>query len=506
MEKTVILETKELTKSFPGVCALKAVNLVIMEGEVHCIVGMNGAGKSTLIKLLMGALMPDSGEILVEGESVRFLTPAQAQAKGIACVYQELDLIPDLDVVENVWLNHEKVGKRFLLNRRAMEQETLSLLSSIGVSIPLNVQIRHLTVSERQLVALARALSFKPRILIMDEPTSALSRIEQEHLFNIVRQLRNNKISVIYISHRLEEIMDIGDRVTVLRDGQLVSTKDINDVTKEHIIEMMLGRKLENEFPERREVVLSNISAETVLSVRHLSIAKKVHDVSFDLKHGEILGFFGMVGAGKTEILKALVGAIKSKGQIMIEGKELQIRSPIDALRHGIGLIPEDRKDEGILSELSVMENVGIVAYHRARRMFLINFQYVEKLVQEYVSSLDIKTPSLRQLMRNLSGGNQQKAIVARWLVERKHILLLDEPTRGIDVNSKADIYRLIFQLAAEGISIIVASSELEEITHICDRILIIYDGHIVREVNAGEVSNEEILFEATGGLQYAYN
>ena len=487
---TLLLDMRHIDKSFPGVHALKNVSMKLHRGEVLGLVGENGAGKSTLIKVLGGAHPPDGGEILIEGQPVNIPSPTAAQQAGISIIYQEFNLIPDLTVRENIFLGREKT--RMGLVRAAEEhQKTLQLFRKIGINIDANARCSELTVAQQQTVEIAKALSVNAKIIVMDEPTATLTTQETEHLFAIVRDLKSHGLGIIYISHRLDEIFEVADRAMVLRDGEHVDTQDINNITREKLIEMMVGRPVESEFPKR-----AASPGRERLRVEDLCRGKAVRNVSFSARAGEVLGFAGLVGAGRTETMRLIFGADKpDKGRIFINGRKTDIRSPGDAIRNRICLLTEDRKGQGLVLIHSCRENFGLPNLDRLVRGMFLDQRRERKEFSVFVESLKIKTSSQEQLTMNLSGGNQQKVVLAKWLARNADIMIFDEPTRGIDVGTKYEIYLLMNRLADEGKAIIMISSELSEILGLSDRIIVMHEGRVKGEItDVPNTTQEDIL------------
>ncbi len=487
-----LLSMRGIDKRFPGVHALKDVDLSLGEGEVLALLGENGAGKSTLIKVLGGAHTPDAGTVTISGTETVIASPSDAEEAGVAVIYQEFNLVPTLSATDNIFLGCERTGGFGFIKRGEQEAEARALFDKIGIDVDPSIPCGQLTVAQQQGVEIAKALSKDARILVMDEPSATLTLQEVERLFDIIRELTGNGIGVIYISHRLEEIFDIADRVTVLRDGELVDTEPVSEVNRESLIEMMVGRKLENEFPHR-EPEIRNVR----LSVKGLKRAPKVDDVSFDIRAGEVLGLTGLVGAGRTETARLIFGAdAREAGEIVLDGKSVAIFSPRDAIRSGICLLTEDRKSQGLVLGRSVRENFGLpnLASFTGRGAMLDRRKESEAFA-EFVESLRIKIPHQEQVARNLSGGNQQKVVLAKWLFRNAEVIIFDEPTRGIDVGAKFEIYTLINDLAAKGKAILMISSELPEVLGMSDRILVMHEGRITGEIeNARTATQEDIM------------
>lgn len=500
-KKEVILRLEGISKAFPGVQALKNVDLELQAGEVLALVGENGAGKSTLVKILSGAYRKDSGRIFLNGREVEIENPYHAQQLGISVIYQEFNLTPNQTVAANIFIAREPVRRGIgrvipIVDRRTMEQEAQKYLDRVGARISATTLVRDLSVAERQMVEIAKALAVNARIIIMDEPTSALGEDEVETLFGIIASLKEEGIGVIFISHRLEEVFRIADRVVVLRDGQRVGSGPINELTPDQVIHWMVGRELKEMFPKER----AEIGA-PLLEVRGLTRRGVVENVSFTLRRGEILGFAGLVGAGRTETARVIFGADpKDAGEIYINGEKVDIRSPADAIKAGIGLVPEDRGNQGLVLDLSVEENIGLPTLNRyTLARVLLSLSRLRQIAQEYVQKLNIRTPHLRQKVKFLSGGNQQKTILAKWMAAQPRILIMDEPTRGIDVGAKAEVHALMSQLARSGVGIIMISSELPEILGMSDRILVMCEGRVAAILDRAEATPEAIMAYASG-------
>ncbi|HSK68718.1 MAG TPA: sugar ABC transporter ATP-binding protein [Candidatus Limnocylindria bacterium] len=466
-----------ITKVFPGVTALKDVTLTIRRGEVHALVGENGAGKSTLMKILSGVHKPTSGEILLDGQAVSLSNVRDAQEKGISIIFQEFNLVNTLSIAENIYLG--RYPGRGGVDWKRMRGKAEGLLRQLGFDIDVNRVVGTLSTAEKQLVEIAKALSFEAKIIVMDEPTSSLTKRETELLFPIIDRLRSGGITVIYITHKLEEIYRLCDRVTVLRDGEVAGVHPLSEVSQAQIIEKMVGRAVDMEFPARASAI-----GEVVLSVRGLGRAGKLSDISFDLHRGEILGFAGLVGAGRTELAEALFGASpKTSGEMRIGGTPVHIGSTAAGLARSIGMLTEDRKETGLILGMDIPRNVTVTKLRAVSGRLFLSARRENAAAQEYVGKLNIKTPSLRQTTVNLSGGNQQKVVMAKWLFSDAQILILDEPTRGIDVGAKYEIYLLMNRLASEGKSIIMISSELPEVIGMSDRVLVMHEGKVKGEL-----------------------
>ncbi len=486
-----LLEMRGIVKTFPGVRALDGVDLKLHAGEVLALMGENGAGKSTLMKVLSGVHQPDSGEILVDGTARHFSRPAESQAAGISIIYQELDLIPQLTVAENLFLGRERTHRFGILDSRDEARETREQLDKLGVELNPAAKVESLTVAEQQFVEIAKALAVDARIVVMDEPTAALSQREVERLFEIIDGLKARGIGVIYISHRMEEVDRVADRVTVLRDGAYIGELEAEELDREAIIQMMVGRSLDAEFPKQPAAI-----GDVLLEVKNLQRAPKVVNVSFELRRGEVLGLTGLIGAGRTEAARLIFGADRSTGgEIRVAGKKVDIRSPQDAVRHGICLLPEDRKGQGLVLGRSVRENFGLPNLNQLRRGPFIDEALERKKFAQFHESLSIRVPSSETAASSLSGGNQQKIVLAKWLERETEIVIFDEPTRGIDVGTKVEIYQLMNRLAAAGKAILMISSELPEVLGMSDRILVMHEGEIAGEItDPSSATQEDIL------------
>lgn len=478
-----------IQKSFPGVHALRGIDLTLHAGEVLALLGENGAGKSTLLKALGGAHTPDAGTIQIDGRDVSLKSPLEAQRAGIAVIYQEYNLIPALSSCENIFLGRERTTFGFL-RRGGERKKAVELFQQLGANINPDMPCGWLSVAEQQVVEIAKAMSLDARILVMDEPTAALTPPEVDKLLAMVRDLKARGIGIIYVSHRLEEIQRIADRVMVMRDGQSVAASPIAEANRQQIIEWMVGRKLENEFPSRK----GNFG-EPRLSVRHLSRGSKVRDVSFEIRRGEILGMTGLVGAGRTETARLIFGADRrDSGEIALDGRPLEIREPRDAIRAGICLLTEDRKRQGLVLGQSILHNYGLPNLKRLSNCGFVRHREERRTFGEYVTQLSIKAPHAGQLARNLSGGNQQKVVLAKWLEANCDAILFDEPTRGIDVGAKFEIYQLMHALAAQGKAILMISSELPEILGMADRILVMREGRLAGEIVDVKGTSQEAI------------
>ncbi len=491
----VILTMKGIDKSFPGVHALDHVDLEVRKGEVHALMGENGAGKSTLMKVLTGIYHKDSGTITYEGKEVEFSNPREAQDAGIVIVHQELNMMGHLTVAQNIFIGREFM-KGKLIDDKKMNEEAKKLFNQLGIDIDPTETMSRLTVGKQQMCEIAKAISHDAKVIIFDEPSAALTEAEIEELFKIIRDLRKKQLGIVYISHRMDEIKVITDRVTVMRDGGYVGTLITEECTKDDIINMMVGRVI-YEDPKTESAVPKD--APVVLKVEHLNAGRMVKDVSFELRKGEILGFSGLMGAGRTETARALFGADpKQSGDIYVNGEKVDIKNPQDAVKCGIGYLSEDRKRYGIVVDKTVAENSTMASLEFYMKGMFIDKKKENEAAQKYVDLLRTKTPGVDQLVVNLSGGNQQKVVIAKWLIRNCDILIFDEPTRGIDVGAKSEIYQLMNELAAEGKSIIMISSEMTEILRMSDRIIIMCEGRKTGELAIEEATQERIMHAAT--------
>ena len=499
----VILTMKDIDKSFPGVHALDHVNFEVKRGEVHALMGENGAGKSTLMKVLTGIYQKDSGSIVYKGQETEFHNTREAQDAGVVIVHQELNMVGDLTVAQNIFIGREP-KKGFRIDDKKMIEDSKKLFQDLNIEINPKEKMKNLTVGKQQMCEIAKAISHKAEVIIFDEPSAALTEKEIADLFEIIRDLRKKNLGIVYISHRMDEIKTITDRVTVMRDGGYVGTLITKDSTKEDIINMMVGRVI-YEDPKEHSMVAPD--APVVLKVENLNAGKMVQDVSFELRKGEILGFSGLMGAGRTETARALFGADpKQSGKISIMGKdgqlhEVTINSPQDAVKCGIGYLSEDRRRYGCVVQKSVTENTTLATMEEFTNGIFINKAKEKKVAEKYVNELATKTPTTDQLVVNLSGGNQQKVVIAKWLTRDSDILIFDEPTRGIDVGAKNEIYKLMNRLAAEGKSIIMISSEMTEVLRMSDRIIIMCEGKVTGCIDISEATQENIMDKATRNI-----
>lgn len=508
MDDQVLLRMENVSKAFPGVQALDRVNFEVRRGEILGLVGENGAGKSTLMKILSGAYPMDSGQIYLEGQPIVIRDPHHAIMLGISVIYQEFNLMPNLTVMENIFVGRYP-GRSIFMDYRQLRRQTEELLARLGVRLPPTAIVRDLSVAEQQMVEIAKALSMQVRVIIMDEPTSALSGAEVQVLFRIIRELKRQGIAVIFISHRLQEVLSICDRIVVLRDGRNVGVLTAAEATEDRLVSMMVGRSRDEFFhKEHRKSRVEVRPGESgqnhvVLEVRGLTrrgskfdpSAIVVQNVSFDLRRGEILGLAGLVGAGRTETVRLIVGADKrDAGEIYIDGIPVDIQSPLDAIRHGIGYVPEDRKEQGLILNQALRANISLPSLEHLTRFGFVAQAKERELVRRFVQQLQIRTPGLDQVVWNLSGGNQQKVVIAKWLMLRPRILVMDEPTRGIDVGAKAEIYALMDELARSGVGIIMVSSELPELLAMSDRIVCMAEGRVTAILDASEATPEIVM------------
>ena len=500
-----VLELKNIYKSFPGVKVLEDVTLQVRPGEVHALMGENGAGKSTLMKILMGIYKADQGSIFLEGKETVIHGPKDAMSKGISMIHQDLNTVLDMEVAENVFVGRELLKKGFeklkIVDIARMREETGKYFREMNIDIDPRAKMRTLSVAEMQLVEIVKAISLNSRIIVMDEPTSAITEKEATVLFAQIERLKKQGVAIIYISHKMDEIFRISDTITVLRDGQWIGTKPAKELDNDMLIKMMVGRELTDIYPKDPVEI-----GDVILEVKNLSRGKKVRDASFSLRKGEVLGIAGLVGAGRSELVETIFGLYpKTGGQIFLHGKEVHIKSAADAIKNKMALITEDRKQTGLNLIVSVKENIASVSIGKLSNHGIVNDKKINEVSEKYIKELKIKTPDGNAIVGNLSGGNQQKVVLAKWLLDEPDIIIFDEPTRGIDIGAKRDIYLLINNLAKEGKAVIVISSEMAEVMGICDRILVMAEGRINGEVQREEFSQEVIMGYAsniTGGEQ----
>lgn len=485
-----ILELKHITKLYPGVVALNDVSLEVRRGEILALVGENGAGKSTLIKTCSGAITPTQGEIVINGKSFTGMTPQTSEQNGIGVIYQEFNLVGDLSVAENIFLGRA-IRKGMVIDLKAMERESKKILDSLNIKINPKTLVKTLSVGYQQMVEIAKAVSQNAKLLIMDEPSAPLTSAEVEAMFAIVDKLKAGGVSIIYISHRLDEIFRLADRITILRDGQYVTTLNTDETNKDELVKYMVGRQLTEVYPKRDEICVKD---EVIFEAVNVS-GNGDKNISFKIHRGEVLGLGGLVGAGRTEFAELMFGMRpKTAGKFIFKGKEISPKTPKDAIELGIGLVPEDRKKEGALLGISIRCNINMPIYQRISKGTVINEKKEEEIAQTYRKEISIKTPTLDQLVKNLSGGNQQKVILAKWLAADSELLIFDEPTRGIDVGAKQEIYTLINHLVEQGKTVLMISSEMEELMGMSDRILILAEGNMTGELNKSEFNQERIM------------
>ena len=486
-----LLAVEGVRKEFPGVVALDDVQFKLKAGTVHALMGENGAGKSTLMKIIAGIYTPDKGTLRLRGQEVTLRGPLDALEQGIAMIHQELNLMAYMTVAENIWIRREPRNAFGIIDHAKMNRMTRELFQRLNIKIDPEVEVGTLTVAARQMVEIAKAVSYDSDVLIMDEPTSALTETEVAHLFEIIRDLRKQGIGIVYITHKMNELFEIADEFSVFRDGKYVGTHASTDVTRDDIIRMMVGREITNMFP-KEEVPIG----ETVLEVENLTLPGVFHDISFTVRSGEILGLAGLVGSGRSNVAEALFGVRPAtSGRISIRGQEVAIKSPVDAMKHGMAFLTEDRKETGCFLILEVLENMQMAVLQDSHvRMGFVDQAGVNRRCEEMKGALRIKTPTLYERIENLSGGNQQKVLIARWLLTKPKILILDEPTRGIDVGAKAEIHRLISRLAGEGVAVIMISSELPEVLGMSDRIMVMHEGHKTGILDRAEADQVRIM------------
>lgn len=490
-----ILTLSKINKAFPGVKALCDIKFKLRKGEVHALVGENGAGKSTLVKILSGAYKKDSGIIEFEGKEVEITSPKVSEKMGISVIYQELNLINRMTIAENVFLGRAP-KKNGVIQWKKMNEDARDLFKNFDVEMDISKYARDLSIAQQQIVEIIKAVSINAKVVIMDEPTSSLTETETKVLFRIINSLRNQGIAIIFITHRLDEVFEVADRLTVFRDGCYIATKDIKDITKSELIKLMIGRELKQQFPQRHVRL-----GDECFRVEHISDGKKIKDVSFSVHRGEILGFAGLVGAGRTETMRLIFGADKkTKGKIFINNKETHIKRPKQAVEKRIGFVTENRKEEGLFLRLPVKNNIVLVAMDKIKSFNILDFRKEKEISEKYIQELRINTPSINQSVVYLSGGNQQKVVLAKWLLSDSEIMILDEPTRGIDVGAKREIFEIMTRLAIQGKAIIFISSEMEEILGISDRIIVMHEGSISGEVIKEKFSERIITEYAFGG------
>lgn len=498
----IVLEMKNIKKSFSGVHALKGIDFSLKKGEVHALLGENGAGKSTLIKTLGGIYRPDEGTITIRGSQVVIDKVTTAREYGIGIIHQEIVLVPHLSVAKNIYLGREPLTRGGILDEKRMITEAHTMISRLGLSIDVTRPVEELTIAQQQMVEIVKAISFNAKILVMDEPTSSLSEEEVEKLFETIGKLKTHNVSIIYISHRMEELFRISDRITVIRDGLYVGTKDTDKTNTHELVAMMVGRNLES-FYTRTYNKLEG--APVVLDVKHLSSKGYFEDVSFSVRRGEVIGFAGLVGAGRSEIMMSIFGCPpqRSSGTVLLNGEEVHFTNSLQAIRKGIGFVPEDRKKQGLVLSNSVGYNITLASLRFLMKGISISKNKRQAIIDKHIKKLMIKTSSADAEVSSLSGGNQQKVVIAKWLATQPSLLILDEPTRGVDVGAKYEIYTIINQLASEGIAIIFISSELPEIINMCDSVCVVRAGKIVKQIPHETLSQEYIMQFAAGGKEH---
>lgn len=490
-----IFVAEGVAKSFPGVQALKKVSLKIRPGKVHALMGENGAGKSTMMKIIAGVYIPNEGKLFFKGNPIVLKSPRDALGKGIAMIHQELNLLPFMTVAENIWIGREPRNLIGLVDHKALNRQTQELLDKLNIDIDPEIDLGQLSIANRQMVEIAKAVSFNSDLLIMDEPTSAITEKEVEHLFRIIAQLRAEGKAIIYITHKMDEVFKIADEISIFRDGQHIVTKPSEDFDHDSLITAMVGRELSQVFP-KEDVPIGNVA----LDVKHLNVKGICKDVSFDVRFGEIFGIAGLMGSGRTEVIESIFGINKiDSGTIIFDGKELKVKSPSDAIQAGMALLTEDRKKSGLFLSLSVGENMEMAALPSYCKMGFVQQKSMDVICQEMLGKLKVKTPGLYEVIENLSGGNQQKVLIARWLINNPKLLILDEPTRGVDVGAKAEIHKLITQLAKQGVAIIMISSELPEVLGMSDRVMVMHEGTVGGILSREEATQERILEIASG-------
>ena len=485
------LEIKNISKSVPGIKALNRVSFSVMPGEVLALIGENGAGKSTLMKILSGVYEKDEGEIIINGSPVELNSPLKSQHMGISIIYQELNLLLNMNIAENIFLGREQRRKvKEFINKKEMRRKAQALLGEVGLGVDTTTLVGTLSTAQKQMIEVAKALSFNSKLIIMDEPTSSLTDKETNILFDIISRLKKRGVSIIFITHRIKEIFVISDRVAIIRDGEMVSVKKADETSENEVISGMVGRSIDDIFYKEKTKI-----GDIVLEVKNLSTKTLLRDINFSLRRGEILGFAGLVGSGRSEIVRAVFGIDKrDTGDIFINNKKTRINNTVDALRNRIGFVPEDRKEQALILKMNVRSNLTLAALKGFKKNLFIDRQKEARAAKEYIKKLEIKTPGDRQIVNNLSGGNQQKVVIGKWMETAPKILILDEPTRGIDVKTKKEIYMLMSRLASEGVAILMISSELPEIIGMSDRIIVIHEGRIKGEMPAEHATQEAIM------------
>lgn len=488
------IQFKNVTKQFGVTVALKDVSFEIRKGEVHCLCGENGAGKSTLINLCAGVFQPTRGEILINGDSVHIQNVQHSEKLGFSVVHQEIPLCPNMTIAQNIFLSSKEGKNGLFLNQVYMREKTKELLELFQLKLDPDQKIGRLSIAEQSIIQIAKAVYFKPQILILDEPTAALTNNQREVMFRVVRKLvKENHTTVIYVSHRLEEVIELGDRTTILRDGNYIATKEIKDIKTEDIVTLMVGRKI-----DRSKFNESCATEEVLMRVENFSKKRQFENISFELKQGEILGFAGFVGAGRTEVLSAVFGANKpDSGEVYIKGEKVNIKNPADAIKNRISMIPENRRDDGLIASMSVKQNAQMVIWNKIKSGFIRSEKKSRAIMEEMKKNYSIKVDDVENSIMTLSGGNQQKVIIARWIANHPEILLCDEPTRGIDVGAKDEVYTILRNIAKQGIGVVMISSELPELLSLCDRIIVMHEGKITGELDREEATEEKIMWYA---------
>jgi len=496
-----MIEMTGISKSFDGNTVLNNVEFSVKKGEIHALMGENGAGKSTLMKILTGIYARDTGEVKVRGKLVDFKNPKEAEHAGIAVIHQELNILPDLTVAENLFLGNEKTfGKSGILKTKEMNKKAKLILGELGLNVDVKTVARELSVGKQQIIEIAKAMSSNAEVIVMDEPTAALTEREIVSLFETIRALQSNGVSFVYISHRMEEIFALCDRITILRDGNYVGVKEIKETSFDEIVQMMVGRELGERFPERNATI-----GEVKLTASGLTRNGHFEDISFELRKGEVLGIAGLMGAGRTEVAQSLFGYKKlQKGTISLNGKPVKISSPLQAKKLGFGYVTEDRKLEGLIVDFSVKDNLSLTNFNKVSSNGIIKANEEKVLYETMVKRLGVRTSGPNQAVKSLSGGNQQKVVIAKWLGIEPNVLILDEPTRGVDVGAKKEIYSIINELAEKGVAILMISSELPEIIGMADRVLVMHEGTLTAELQKDEMTQERIMHYATGGDKVA--
>ncbi|MDF2613687.1 MAG: D-xylose transporter ATP-binding protein [Clostridia bacterium] len=492
MDKNLLLDVKGISKSFPGVKALSDVSFSVETGEVHAIVGENGAGKSTLMNILSGGYGPDEGSVFFQGKELKLKNTRDAQESGIAMIHQELSLAPHLSIMENIYIGRLETNKLGYVNYKKMAEKCKLQLECIGIrDIDPRRKVKDLSVSQMQMVEIAKALSLEAKLLIMDEPTSSLTSSETEMLIAIINSLKASGVSILFISHRMEEVFRISDKITILRDGQYIKTIEKKDAEVKQVLSLMVGREFDKAYNRAKNV----FTGKPILEVKGLRDKSRIKDISFEVHPGEVVAITGLVGAGRTEVIQTIFGVNKKiEGEILVDGKKVNIKSPIDAIKLGIGLIPEGRKTQGLCLDMTVRENISMSNLQIQDHKHMMDLKQEISNAEEYIQKLSIKTPGMEQKIKYLSGGNQQKAIISRWLLNKPKILFLDEPTHGVDIGAKSEIYEIIDELSKSGVGIVLISSELPEVLMLADRILVMHEGMIKGELGHHEATQENIM------------